>query len=67
MILFLFNWHIYFLSSSVRRSSFRDKEKAARKLDTSFKDVLYATEQHETENTVSFDGLHFCLIKLTLT
>ncbi len=29
-------------SSSVRRSSFREKEKAARKLDTSFKDVLYA-------------------------
>lgn len=31
-------------SSSVRRSSFRDKEKAARKLDTSFKDVLYAQD-----------------------
>ncbi len=34
-------------SSSVRRSSFRDKEKAARKLDTSFKDVLYASEGKE--------------------
>jgi hypothetical protein len=34
-------------SSSVRRSSFREKEKAARKLDTSFKDVLYANEQQE--------------------
>ena len=42
-----------FKSSSVRRSSFRDKEKAARKLDTSFKDVLYATEHHETENNVN--------------
>lgn len=29
-------------SSSVRRSSFREREKASRKLDTSFKDVLYA-------------------------
>ena len=34
-------------SSSVRRSSFRDKEKAARKLDTSFKDVLFANELDE--------------------
>lgn len=34
-------------SSSVRRSSFRDKEKAARKFDTSFKDVLYANETEE--------------------
>jgi hypothetical protein len=38
-------------SSSVRRSSFRDKEKAARKLDTSFKDVLYATENQDTTTT----------------
>lgn len=36
-------------SSSVRRSSFRDKEKAARKLDTSFKDVLYAQNLTQTE------------------
>ena len=34
-------------SSSVRRSSFREKEKAARKLDTSFKDVLYAQNSCE--------------------
>ncbi|CAF0815179.1 unnamed protein product [Brachionus calyciflorus] len=37
-------------SSSVRRSSFREKEKAARKLDTSFKDFLYATEAQETQS-----------------
>jgi hypothetical protein len=37
-------------SSSVRRSSFRDKEKC-KKLDTSFKDVLYASEaQDNTDN-----------------
>ena len=42
-----------FLSSSVRRTSFRDKEKAARKLDTSFKDVLYASENQIAEHAVS--------------
>ena len=36
----------FVFSSSVRRTSFRDKEKAARKLDTSFKDVLYAQNTH---------------------
>lgn len=40
-------------SSSVRRSSFRDKEKASRKLDASFKDVLYASEIQGNENVES--------------
>lgn len=34
-------------SSSVRRSSFREKEKAERKLETSFKEFIYATEAQE--------------------
>ncbi|RNA38698.1 phosphatase 1 regulatory subunit 16A-like, partial [Brachionus plicatilis] len=34
-------------SSSVRRSSFREKEKAARKLETSFKEFIYASEAQE--------------------
>lgn len=46
----------------MRRSSFREKEKAARKLDTSFKDVLYANEQHDTYGTIVDNVNNFIFI-----
>ena len=52
-------------SSSVRRSSFREREKASRKLDTSFKDVLYAqNNQIDVDNTQMSQSKNSSVVKI---